>query len=285
MSTCIRRQIVVAVTEGSLPAIVDLAAAEAVRRRLPLSLLQAHPDPDHRGPHTSLTAVLRRVCTTWPELAVTGRNVTGELGEVLIEVSRSATLVVIAGGPLGDRRPAPPGPAPAWARVAAHSHCPTLVVPPDLPARPHAPVLLAVGMSGHDDPAIDFGFEEADLRRVPLLAAHVWSGIPDSALGAISPYAYDLSQARAVADRALAETLAGWADKYPDVPVERMPLYDTNPARMLRDASALAGLVVVGARRPGRRSSQLLGPVTRTLAQHAACPVAVIRHPGPTGRR
>ena len=62
MSTYIQRQIVAAITEGSQQSVVDLAAAEAIRRRLPLSLLQAHPGPDHRGPHTSLTAVLRQVC-------------------------------------------------------------------------------------------------------------------------------------------------------------------------------------------------------------------------------
>jgi nucleotide-binding universal stress UspA family protein len=285
MSTYTQRRIVAAITEGNRPAIIDIAAAEAARRRLPLSLLQAHPDPEHGGARTGLTAVLRQACATWPDLVVTGRNVTGEPGEVLIEASRSATLVVVAGDSEADRRaarPAPaPAPAPVWARVAAHSHCPTLVVPPLAQARPEGPVLLGVGMSGDDDPMIDFAFEEAYLRRVPLLAAHVWSGIPDSALGAVSPYAYDLPGARAVADRALAETLAGWAEKYPDVRVDRMPLYDPNPARTMRDASTLAGLIVVGARRHGRRSSQLLGTVTRALLQHAGCPVAVVR----TGNR
>jgi nucleotide-binding universal stress UspA family protein len=278
MSTVSQRKVVVGVSVGadrSSLAAVDLAAAEAARRRLPLSLLQAHPELSGAGPHTTLTALLRRVCTSWPELAVTGRNVTADPGDALVEASRSATLVVVPGRE-GAVRPGGPGTAPVWAQVAAHSYCPTLVVPPD-PGWPDGPVLLGVGMSGDDEPAIGFAFEEADLRQVPLLAAHVWSGIPASALGAVSPFAYDLSEARAAADRTLAETLAGWADKYPDVQVDRMPLYDVNPARTLRDASALASLVVVGARRHGRRSSQLLGTVTRALVEHAPCPVAVIR--------
>jgi len=292
MSTLTHRKVVVGAGGGSnWLAAVDLAAAEAAWRGLPLSLLAAHPDQAHpdqahpdragadragAGPHVTLSTVLRRVCSTWPGLAVTGRNVTGDLGEALVEASRAAVLVVAGRGP-ADRPPAVPGPAPAWLRVAAHSHCPTLVVPPDPPEFPAGPVLLGVGMSGDDDPVIGFAFEEADLRQVPLLAAHVWSGIPASALGRVSPFAYDLAEARAAADRALAETLAGWADKYPDVRVDRMPLYDVDPARTLRDASGLAGLVVVGARRHGRRSSQLLGTVARTLIAHAPCPVAVIR--------
>lgn len=276
MSTLTHRNVVVgAGGRGGWLAAVDLAAAEAARRRLPLSLLAAHPDPTSGGPQITLSAVLHRVCTVWPGLVVTGRNVTGDLGEALVEASRSAVLAVVAGRGPDDRSPA--APAPAWARLAAHSHCPTLVVPPDPPEFPAGPVLLGVGMSADDEPAIGFAFEEADLRQVPLLAAHVWSGIPASALGAVSPFAYDLAEARSAADRALAETLAGWADKFPDVRVDRMPLYDVNPARTLRDASGLAGLVVVGARRHGRRSSQLLGTVTRTLIAHAPCPVAVIR--------
>jgi nucleotide-binding universal stress UspA family protein len=283
MSYLTQRRIVVGVGGADRHlAAVDLAAAEATRRRLPLHLLSAHPDPDRAGPGTTLAVVVRRVCTTWPGLAVTGRNVTGDPAEVLVEASRAATLVVVGGGgrPAGPRPLA--GPTPVWAQVAAHSRCPTLVVPPAPPTWTGGPVLLAVGMSEDDEPAIEFAFEEADLRQAPLLAAHVWSGMPAGALGGISPFAYDLPEARTAVDRALAETLAGWADKYPDVQVDRMPLYDADPAATLRDASGLAGLVVVGTRRHGRRSSQLLGTVTRTLIQHAGCPVAVVRtgHPG-----
>jgi nucleotide-binding universal stress UspA family protein len=283
MSNLTQRRIVVGVGGGERwLAAVDLAAAEATQRRLPLHLLAAQPDLDRTGPQTTLSVIVRRVCTAWPGLAVTGRNVTGDPAEVLVEASRAATLVVIGGGrrPVG-RRPVT-GLAPVWARVTAHAQCPILVVPPAPATWPGGPVLLGVGMSGEDEPAIEFAFEEADLRQVPLLAAHVWAGLPATAFGGINPFAYDLHTARAAVDRVLAETLAGWADKYPDVQVDRMPMYDADPAATLRDASGLAGLVVVGARRHGRRSSQLLGVVPRTLIQHAGCPVAVVRtgHPG-----
>jgi nucleotide-binding universal stress UspA family protein len=264
------RPIVVGVddTHGSLAAI-DLAAGEAHRRRLPLRLLTARPGTDH----PALAEPLRRVRAQWPGLAVTAHTPPGDPAEVLLAASRSATIVVV-----GRRdSDSPPGPRSVSAQVAAHSLCPTIVVPKDAADSTDAPVLLGIGMSPEDGAAIGFGFDEASLRQVPLLAVHVWSGVPAAAIGAISPFAYDVHRAQSSADRMVAAELAGWDEKYPEVTVDRMPLYDANPARTLLDASALAGLVVIGARRHGRRSSQLLGSIARMLVQHASRPVAIVR--------
>jgi nucleotide-binding universal stress UspA family protein len=265
------RPIVVGVdgTAGSLAAL-DLAAGEAHRRRLPLQLLTVRsPGANFPG----LADTLRRVCAEWPGLTVTARTPPGDPAEVLLAASRSATIVVV-----GRRdSDSPPGPRSVCAQVAAHSLCPTILVPNDAPDSTDAPVMLGLGMSPEDGAAIGFGFDEAALRGVPLLAVHVWAGVPAAAVGAISPFAYDVHRAESAADRMVAAELSGWAEKYPDVTVDRMPLYDANPVRTLLDASALAGLVVIGARRYGRRSSQLLGQVARNLIQHATRPVAIVR--------
>jgi nucleotide-binding universal stress UspA family protein len=259
-------------------AAVDLAAAEADLRGLPLMLLSTIPRSNGAGSGTRVTALHRRICATWPGLATTARNVTGELAEGLIDASRGAGLVVVGRNPPPTNAPAArTAAARVAAQVAAHSRCPTLVVPTDTPASLEGPVLLGLGMSPDDDAPIAFAFEEAALRRVPLLVVHVWSGVPAAAVGRVSPFGYDLHQAQSAADRVLAETLAGWASKYPDVAVDRMPLYDANPGQTLLDASALAGLVVVGANHLGRHSSQLLGTVTRSLVEQATHPVAVVR--------
>lgn len=267
-----RRQVVVGVngSDGSLAA-VDLAAAEARLHGARLLLLSANPR--RQGPRTTLTAILRRTCTIWPGMTITARNVTGDPAGTLLAASRTAAMVVVGrrGHDSGWRSDS------VSAQVAAHSLCPTLVVPADSDISPGRPVLVGLGLTADDEPAIAFGFEEASRRRTGLLAVHVWSGVPGTAMGQVDPFAYDLAQAQAAADRLVAEALAGWSDKYPDVTVERMPLYDPNRARTLLDASNLASLVVVGARRHGRRSSQLLGTVTRALVEHAPCPVAVIR--------
>ena len=259
---------------GTSLAAVDVAAAEADRRGLSLLLVSAHPDTGREGPPSMRTAVLQRVCTTWQGVAASARQVRAEPAEALIDASRTAALVVVGQcGRGGEQRP-----GSVCTQVAAHAWSPTLIVPPTASLAPaDRPVLLGLGMSLTDEPTIAFAFEEAALRRVPLLAVHVWSGIPASAQRTVSPYAYDLYEAQSAADRMLTEALTGWTEKYPDVKVDRMPLYDVSPARTLLDASALAGLAVVGTRRHGRRSSQPLGTVARTLLQHATCPVAVIR--------
>lgn len=274
MIVTIPRKVVVGVGPENSLAAVDTGAAEAQLRRLPLELLSAYPVDEHTGgPHTALTALLHRACATWPGLQVTARNLTGDPAEALIDTSRGAALMVVGRDPI-------PHPASVGAQVAAHAFCPTVIAPPELGAAGRGPVLVGIGMSPEDEPVTEFAFEEAAMRGVPLQAVHVWSGMPAAALGRVSPFAYDLKNAQNAADRVLAEALAGWAEKYPDVTVERMPLYDASIAKTLLDASSEAGLVVVGARRYAGRSSQLLGTVTRTLMRRAHCPVAVVRTTG-----
>jgi nucleotide-binding universal stress UspA family protein len=267
------RNIVVGVDgyDDSLAA-VDLAAAEADARGLPLLLLSAHPLAGTVGPHLTLTAIMRRVCTIWPGVRTTARNITADPADALIKASRRAALVVT--GRRGHMSDDTPGSVSA--EIAAHAMCPTIVVPQDAPALTDQPVLLALGMSPDDETVAGVAFEEASLRGVPLVATHVWSGVPATAVASVDPFAYDLRRAEESADRLIAETLAGWSSKYPDVEVRRMPLYDTNPAQALLDASDGAGLLVVGARRYGRRSSMLLGTLTRALLRRAARPVAVV---------
>jgi hypothetical protein len=77
----------------------------------------------------------------------------------------------------------------------------------------------------------------------------------------------------------LAERLAGWSEKYPEVSVRRLVVRD-RPARALVEESGRAQLVVVGARGRGGFRGMLLGSVSQALLHHSHCPVAVVR---PTG--
>jgi nucleotide-binding universal stress UspA family protein len=76
--------------------------------------------------------------------------------------------------------------------------------------------------------------------------------------------------------RAMAETVAGLGEKYPDVQVEQR-LRQGRPAKVLADASRGAALVVVGSRGHGGFASMLLGSTSRSLLHHAQCPVLVVR--------
>jgi len=74
----------------------------------------------------------------------------------------------------------------------------------------------------------------------------------------------------------LAERLAGWSEKYPDVEVRRRVVRD-RPAAELVDLSRTARLVVVGSRGRGGVRGLLLGSVGHALIHHAHCPVLVAR--------
>ncbi len=75
--------------------------------------------------------------------------------------------------------------------------------------------------------------------------------------------------------RWLAEMLAGWQEKYPDVRVQRAVL-DDHPVRGLVAESHGQSLLVVGARSRRSRLAPLLGSVSQGILHHARCPVAVL---------
>ena len=75
----------------------------------------------------------------------------------------------------------------------------------------------------------------------------------------------------------LAEAIAGWSERYPDVPVRRRVAYGA-PARMLVEESAAAQLTVVGARGRGALAGMLLGSVSHAVLHHAHSPLVIVRH-------
>ena len=79
---------------------------------------------------------------------------------------------------------------------------------------------------------------------------------------------------------AMAESMAGWSEKYPDVKVEHRVVRD-HPVHALVAAAGHAQLLVVGSRGRGTLRSLLLGSVSHGVLHHATGPVAVV-HP-PTG--
>lgn len=241
---------------------VDVAAAEAVARGLGLRICSAESA-------ASTTEIVRRVCFAWPGLAVAARSASDDFVGTLIDESRRARLAVVVRDAAGMHE-----------QVAAHAHCPTVVVPPRPITPPQAPVLLALGLCGNDEPAIDFAFEEASLWGVPLLAMHVFGGAPKPDLGGVDPYRYDVATATLTADRLLSEALAGWSEKYPDVHVMRQPVHAPNVTKALSHATSGARMAVIGANRHVGTSCHLLGTVTRAVLRQAACPVAVVRLTG-----
>ncbi|HEU5268112.1 MAG TPA: universal stress protein [Jatrophihabitans sp.] len=81
--------------------------------------------------------------------------------------------------------------------------------------------------------------------------------------------------------RWLAQALAGWRDKYPDVDLRTDAVKDHTVAGRV-SASAGHDLLVVGSHSRRRRLAPLLGSVSQGVLHHARCPVAVV-HPHEAG--
>lgn len=202
---------------------------------------------------------------------------TGRPAPVLLEEAERAQLVVLGSRGRGDLVGLLTGSTSL--QVAMHATCPVVVVRAGLPepARGRSAGRVVVGVDGTEvsEAAIAFAFEEADLRRVGLTALHAWDW-PEH----VDATHHGLWAAAQEAEEAvLAERLAGWTEKFPDVDVTRVTRR-ADPAWALVDESAGAALTVVGSRGSGGFKGLLLGSVSHAALQHADAPVAVVRTRG-----
>ncbi|WP_020658883.1 universal stress protein [Amycolatopsis benzoatilytica] len=257
-------------SEAALSA-VRWAAAEAVRRDVPLQLYQAGigdaVDAFGEVPETQRRLLserghrwLRRAVEvaeeaapgvrTWPVFRV------GFAADLLIAVSRSVSLIVLGSHGLGGVRGAVIGSVAL--RVAASAHCPVVVVR----GRATAGAPVAVGVDG-DDRVLEFAFEAAESRKVPLVVVHAWhEGLVER------------PERAGEEERVLRQRIAGWAEKFPTVPTRGSAMRERSAARALMAAEAQ--LVVIGSRGRGPVAAGLLGSTGNRLLAHSACPVAVV---------
>lgn len=156
--------------------------------------------------------------------------------------------------------------------VVRHANCPVAVVRDEgLPDSPDAPVVLGTDGSPASELATEIAFDEASRRGGDLVAIHAWS---DAAIDEV--FAIDWPVVEGEAQRSLAESLAGWQERYPDVTVHRFIARD-RAARHLIDKSETAQLVVVGSHGRGGLTRMLLGSVSNAVLHSARVPVIVAR--------
>jgi len=158
--------------------------------------------------------------------------------------------------------------------VVEHAHCPVAVIHADnesAPVDPKAPVLLGVDGSPASEAATAWAFDEASRRGVALVALHAWSDV-----GVFPILGMDWRTYQGEGDELLAERLAGWQERYPDVHISRRLVCDT-PARWLVEESQHAQLVVLGSHGRGGFAGMRLGAVSAAVAQSARVPVIVVR--------
>jgi nucleotide-binding universal stress UspA family protein len=293
------RPAVVAGVDGSEHSLValDLAADEAARRHQPLRIVAAFlwplfapaaPVPDAAVTDDALGAARRmlanaadKIRRTHQGLDVSTEVVMGGPAAVLVGESERASLVVVGNRGHGGFTSLLAGSVAT--QLATHARSPVIVVRPDSVPGAATTHPVVVGVDGHErtEPAIEFAFEEAASRGVSLTAVYVWAEPPRAGSDQFKPVAYDYDEARKTAGRELAESLAGFQEKYPDVPVFRELICGLDAAYHLRRATAEASLIVVGSRGRSELGGLLLGSVGQTLIHHARCPVAIVRPHAP----
>lgn len=275
------RPVVVGV-DGSPSSLVaaEHAAQAAVGRGCPLHLVHGYLHPLGYGvplnpydvgipaPTEQAQKMLEQTATDlvgrWPGLTVEARQVAGGPGATLVEESKRAELVVVgsrghggfAGLLLGS----------VGSQVAAHAHCPVLVVrPAEQPVLTTGPVLVGVDGSESAELAVGYAADEAARRQAGLVLVHV---APADGEAGVPPELGDLLTTAAAAVRG----------SHPGVAVEERVLRAAGPGPALVGASRDAALVVVGSRGRGGFTGMLLGSVSQAVVQHAHCPV-LVAHP------
>lgn len=210
-----------------------------------------------------------------PDLEITAAVEDGAAQHVLVELSRQADTVVLGSRGASGFSTLVAGSTTMY--VATHAECAVVAVPGTATSAAARGVVVGVDGSEVSEAAIAYAFQQASELHTPLTAVHAWfEPLTGTAAHAAMPLpggsvAYTKDQ-----QILLAESLAGWSEKYPDVEVHRRVVHG-HPVRALVDTADHAELLVVGCRGRGAVRSILLGSVSHGVLHLATSPVAVVR--------
>jgi nucleotide-binding universal stress UspA family protein len=232
---------------------------------------------------TELTTVRDHILASHPDLTVTNRLRDGNPVESLLDEGRDALMVVL--GSRKDDRSGQLFPTNSVAvNLVAHGRVPVAVIrqgDTDRPLPTTGPVVVGIDGSPASEKAIEIAFEEASRRRTELVAVNSWSEYTSHNESLYASYfVYDWEAVQNQEKEVLAERVAGWREKYPDVPVRRVILR-TRPETALISQGANAQLLVVGSRGRGGFTGMILGSTSRRLINNAPCPLIVARPDAP----
>jgi nucleotide-binding universal stress UspA family protein len=147
--------------------------------------------------------------------------------------------------------------------------------------------LIVVGVDHSDGAkaALRFALEEARLRQATLRVVHAWQFGYIGATGfegSLPAVGGELEDFRQGAAAALDETLREVVTDTDGVAIERRVDQGTAAAVLVEESRA-ADLLVVGSRGHGGFAQLLLGSVSQQCAQHAFCPVVIVREAANNG--
>ncbi|MFF5721347.1 universal stress protein [Streptomyces buecherae] len=140
-------------------------------------------------------------------------------------------------------------------------------------------VLVGQHGTGEDsEKVLAFAFGAAAARGMGVRAVRAWNLPPSLAYNPVAVQCVDGAEGlQPWEEKELAEALAPWRERYPDVPaVEHVEL--GSAGRALLTAASTEGLVVVGRRTRRSPVGTRIGTVAHAVPHHAPCPVAVVPH-------
>jgi nucleotide-binding universal stress UspA family protein len=289
MSTTVKRYGIVAGVDGSAAsdAAVFWAAREAAMRNAPLTLVHMvktfvptfpqipTPSGVAEWQEDDGRKVLEQAVKIAEDAVPTDRiSIAGEVKvsppvPTLVEMSKEAEMVVVGSNGRGAAARVLLGSVSSG--VVRSASCPVAVIRAEAsytPRSDRAPVLVGIDCSPASELALAVAFDEASFRGVELTALHAWSDI--------AVYQLPWLDWKDEAERSLAEYLAGWQERYPDVKVNRLLALD-HPGRALIEESESAQLVVVGSHGRGGVTGMLMGSVSNAVVHSVHTPVIVAR--------
>ncbi len=267
---------------------LDWASGQAVAEHLPLTLLhtvgavtpawidRAVADPpaaqellETQGQEL-LDLSRREVVRRAPELDVRTVFRIDDPREVLLEASRSATMLVVGSHGRGRIRRLLLG--SVGVALVRHAQCPVVVHRPGHPGRVRLGV--AVGADGGPEsmPVLELAYRQASLHAQPLRVVHTYWDFQ----AATAEYVMPADPEEGTQERLLlAEAMAGMAEKYPDVHAE-IEVLRGRPEEVLVTLADRMNLVVMGHHHGSRAAQVMFGSVAVAVVEHATCPVAVV---------
>ncbi len=287
MNTTMQQGAVVVGVDASAAseAALEWAVDHAVSRRRALVIAHGAGEPgaarelfDLEETRKSLRIAARRVTDAAfgvarrraPDLEITVTAPLRDARTTLLALADRASIIVVGTRGRGAVRARLLGSVSEG--VAEHASCPVAVVRPVRAEHARGDVVVGVDGSPASTAALEEAFATASAEHRTLDVVHSWSA-GETYVGLNGPgHRLDVIDEHF---RLLTEILSGYAEKYPDVTVERR-LPDQLPVDALVAASRTAAVLVVGSRGRGGFTG-LLGSVSRSVLERAECPVMVVR--------